>query len=145
MSSYNGVAALCAHPSQARLLMILQGMPGQPPTWMLPGGPLKDGEKSEQAVARETLEDTGLKVKVKRRYKQQSGTAQDVKKRDYKFTCDYYEVEAPGTALKPQDPDERIYLADWVAREQIESLGLYYEFQREVIRKFFDEVVARAA
>ncbi len=141
MAHYKGVAALCVKSDEPKILMVLQGMPGQPPTWTLPGGPMKPDESPEQAVARECQEDAGLSVKVGKLYKHQQGTAQDFKKRAYEFECHYFEVNASSTALQPQDPDKLVYRAEWIAHPQLKDLGLYYEYQREVIEAYWKETV----
>lgn len=138
MSNYKGVAALCVKSDESKILMVLQGMPGQPPTWTLPGGPMKPDESPEQAVARECKEDAGINVDVGDLYKHQEGTAQDVKKRAYGFECHYFEVKSPTDTLQPQDPDQLIYRAEWIAEHQLKDLGLYYEYQREVIKAYWN-------
>lgn len=143
MAHYQGVAALCVKSDEPKLLMVLQGMPGQPPTWTLPGGPMKPDESPEQAVARECKEDAGLDVEVGKLYKHQEGTAQDLKKRAYEFECHYFEVKASSDALRPQDPDQLVYRAEWIGRDEFRNLGLYYEYQREVIKSYWDEVVEK--
>lgn len=140
MANYKGVAALCVKSGESKLLMVLQGMPGQPPTWSLPGGPINAEETPEQVVVREAKEDAGLDVKIQRLYQKQEGTAHDLKKRPYKFECHYFVVHADGDALHPQDPDQLVYRAEWIDRQTFRSLGLYYEYQREVIQAFWDEL-----
>ena len=44
------------------LLMVLQGAPGEEPVWSLPGGRAEPGELITEAVAREVLEETGIRV-----------------------------------------------------------------------------------
>jgi len=141
MSQYKGVAGLCFRPGGRQLLMVLQGMPGQPPTWMLPGGPVRPGETPEAAMQREALEDAGLSANLKGLYKHQEGTAFDSKKRPYEFVCHYFEIETPTDKLTPQDPDRLIYRAEWIEPDDFKSLGLYYDFQREIIEKFWAENV----
>ncbi len=140
MANYKGVAALCVKPDEPKLLMVLQGMPGQPPTWTLPGGPIDVDETPEQAVVREAKEDAGLDVTVKRLYQKQEGTTHDLKKRPYAFECHYFVVTSNSDVLRPQDPDQLVYRAEWIDQQTFRSLGLYYEYQREVIKAFWTEL-----
>ena len=145
MKSWEGVAALCLKPGESRLLMVLQGKPGQPPTWSLPGGELVKGEAPEKVVVREALEDAGVKVQVVRLYRKQQGKTEDARRQPYDFVSHYYEVKPADVKLHPQDPNEQTYRAEWISRDQIEDLGLMYEYQREVIQSFWSEAVNRAA
>jgi ADP-ribose pyrophosphatase YjhB (NUDIX family) len=47
-----------------RLLLIQRGHPPHPGRWSLPGGRIEPGETPEQAVEREVLEETGLRVRA---------------------------------------------------------------------------------
>lgn len=141
MKRWEGVAALCVKPGEPRLLMVLQGKPGQPPTWALPGGQLKSGESPEQGVLREVREDAGLDVKIKRLYNEQEDTTEDEKKQPYRFTSHYFEVETGSEMLRPQDPDQQVYRAEWISKNQFLTLGLMYEYQREIIKSFWTEVI----
>ncbi len=143
--SWEGVAALCLKPGEPRLLMVLQGKPGQPPAWTLPGGELVGGELPEKVVVREALEDAGVKVQVVRLYRKQQGKAEDARRQPYDFISHYYEVKPADVKLHPRDPNEQTYRAEWIGRDQIEDLGLMYEYQREVIQSFWSEASNRAA
>ena len=46
------------------LLVIQRGKPPAVGRWTLPGGRIEPGERAEQAVVREVLEETGLEVRV---------------------------------------------------------------------------------
>lgn len=145
VKAWEGVAALCRKPGEPRLLMVLQGKPGQPPAWALPGGELVGEEKPEKAVVREALEDTGVKVQVVRLYRKQQGKTEDARRQPYEFVSHYYEVKPADVKLHPQDPSEQTYRAEWISADQIEDLGLLYEYQREVILSFWSEAAGRAA
>lgn len=141
MKRWEGVAALCVKPGESRLLMVLQGKPGQPPAWALPGGELKPGESPEQGIIREVREDAGLDVKIKRLYDKQEDTAEDGKKQPYRFASHYFEVETNSKTLQPQDPDQQVYRAEWISKDQFTALGLLYEYQRKVINSYWAEAV----
>jgi len=48
--------------ADGRLLLIKRGHPPQAGRWSLPGGRIEPGESDEQALVREVLEETGLRV-----------------------------------------------------------------------------------
>lgn len=54
------------------------------PIWVIPGGGIENGETPEEAMAREFLEETGFKVKIKRKV---AVYRQNHKKDIHLFTC----------------------------------------------------------
>lgn len=60
-------AGAVIHDEAGRLLLIRRGRPPGAGLWSVPGGRVETGETVEAAVARETLEETGLRVAVGRR------------------------------------------------------------------------------
>jgi len=144
MEHWEGVAALCVNPRDEKLLMVLQGKPGQPPCWTLPGGLLRERESPEQAVLREVHEETGLVTTIQRLFRKQQDKTEDFRRQVYPFTSHYFELETTSETLRPQDPDQQTYRAEWISKEQFEVLGLLYEYQRDVIQAFWSEVAQRA-
>lgn len=61
-----GVGAVILHGTgaEARVLLARRGRAPSLGEWSIPGGLVKVGESLEQAVAREVLEETGLRVRV---------------------------------------------------------------------------------
>ena len=51
---------------RGRLLLIKRANPPAQGSWSLPGGRLEPGEQAREGVIREVLEETGLKVSVRR-------------------------------------------------------------------------------
>jgi mutator protein MutT len=56
-----GVGAVVIH--EGRVLLIKRGKPPLLGRWVVPGGTLEPGETLEQAVVREVLEETGVRVR----------------------------------------------------------------------------------
>jgi 8-oxo-dGTP diphosphatase len=54
------------HDAAGRLLLVQRGQEPSRGSWSLPGGRVESGESPEAAVAREVLEETGLRVQVGR-------------------------------------------------------------------------------
>lgn len=52
------------HDADGRLLLVLRGREPAAGLWSIPGGKVEPGESREDAVRREVLEETGLRVEV---------------------------------------------------------------------------------
>jgi len=139
MAKVESVAALCLEPGGRRLLMVLQGKPGAPPTWTVPGGALAETEPPEETVAREVREEAGLKVEVEGLFHTEEATTVDRFKQEHEHVVHYYAVKATDKALRPNDPDGRIYRADWVLLDQFDALGFSVPFEEAVLRRFVEE------
>lgn len=50
---------------EGKILMVKQSHEGKD-IWMVPGGGIEDGENAAEAAIRETLEETGLEIQIKR-------------------------------------------------------------------------------
>jgi 8-oxo-dGTP diphosphatase len=100
-----------------RLLVIKRGHDPGAGLWSLPGGRIEPGETDQQAVAREVMEETGLRVECRRllgtaELPGPDGTVIDV--RDYL-------AEVTGGALAAGDDAAD---ARWVAAAELDSLPL---------------------
>ena len=99
----------------------------------LVAGFVEIGETLEQTVAREAMEETGLKVKNIRYYKSQPwGTAQDL-------LAGFY-CEADGDTDIKMDNTELKY-AEWVRREDIVLQPLDRSLTNEMMKMFKDGMV----
>ena len=78
---------------------------GQPnPLWVLPGGRQEQGETIAQAVVREFVEETGLRITLES-LAYVSESIDDVRKM-HVVNCTFFVRESdPGAALKPSDPN----------------------------------------
>ena len=135
MPAWEGVAVLCRNPDGRSLLMVLQGQPGETPTWAVPGGSIEPGETPEQAAVRETREETGLEVEIVRPYTVVEGI-----RPGGSFQVHYFEVQAVGTALRLSDPDWLIHQVAWVSASEIPGLDLSHAEQREILTSYMAEL-----
>ncbi|THJ68777.1 NUDIX domain-containing protein [Arthrobacter echini] len=59
-------AATVVRDAEGRFLLILRGHAPAAGRWSLPGGRVESGESLKEAAVRETLEETGLQVRIDR-------------------------------------------------------------------------------
>lgn len=129
-----GVAAVVF--SEDRVLLTLRGNEPSRGRWGLPGGVVELGEKVEDAVVRETEEETGIRIKLKRLL-----TVFDSIVRDdeggirYHYVLSEYLCEAVGGTLRPSSDAIDVR---WVP---LEDLGLIE--MNPVTRSFIEKVAER--
>ena len=132
--AWEGVAVLCKDEQGRSLLMVLQGQPDETPTWAVPGGSMEPGETPEGAAVREAREETGLKVRIRRRYTVVSGV-----KAYGAFQVHFFEAEVTGGKMRTDDPDGLIHQVTWVPAQRLPDLKLSHEDQREILTEFMGE------
>jgi len=80
--------------------------------WSIPGGLLETGEKLEDAVRRETLEETGLRVEIVYRFDIFERIMRDAEGRaEYHYVLVDYVCKVTGGELVPGDDVSRV---EWV-------------------------------
>ena len=85
--------------------------------WSLPGGVLETGERLEEGVCREVLEETGLIVKPLRIVEIFERIMRDAHSRvEYHYVLIDYLCRVNGGVLQAQDDVSR---AEWVARSEL--------------------------
>jgi 8-oxo-dGTP diphosphatase len=95
------VAALVRRGDE--LLLVRQAGPGEEPVWSIPGGRIEPGELVTEALVRELLEETGIRVVDPGRL---AFSAQVDEQRDGWFATVWtWEVAAWEGDLAPGDPD----------------------------------------
>lgn len=120
--------------ARGRLLLVQRGRPPFTGRWGLPGGFLEWKERAEDCCARETLEETGLRVRVGRLLGVYSAADRDP--RGHNVTV-LYEAEAVGGRITGGDDAAD---ARWFSPRELESLE--FAFDHEMIVR---EQLARPA
>jgi len=117
-----------------RVLLVERGRSPLKGYWSLPGGVLETGERLEEGVCREVLEETGLIVKplrvveiFERIIRDRSGQP------EYHYVLIDYVCRVQGGALKAQDDVRR---AEWVSRSGLSGYKIT-EGTLPVIEKAF--------
>jgi 8-oxo-dGTP diphosphatase len=100
-----------------RLLLIRRGHEPGAGLWSLPGGRIEPGESDQQAVAREVLEETGLRVECGRLLGRAELPGPDGSVID---VGDYLALITGGHLAAGDDADE----ARWVTAAEMEALPL---------------------
>jgi 8-oxo-dGTP diphosphatase len=105
------------------LLMVRQAGPGEQPFWVLPGGRVEPGELVTEAVVREVLEETGIRVLDAGRVA--FAVQVDERRENWNATVWTFDVDAWEGELAPADPDGYVLEAAWVPiREACRRLSL---------------------
>lgn len=102
---------------RGRVLLVKRGTQPERGRWSVPGGSVDPGETPAQAAARETLEETGLRVIVGR----ELWTAQVPTGDGRTYEIHDFAATVVGGVLAPGDDADD---ARWVAPEQLDSLPL---------------------
>lgn len=128
---WEGVAVLCTSGDGQSLLMVLQGRADETPSWAVPGRSIWTGESPAEAAVREAQEETGLDVRILRRYTTVEGA-----KAYGPYRVHYFEGEVLGGELRVGDPDGLIHRVIWVPAGALSSLRLTHEDQRDILASF---------
>jgi ADP-ribose pyrophosphatase YjhB (NUDIX family) len=122
MGKWYGAAGVCMKDD--KVLMVLQGTVDEPKSWSVPSGGKEAGETFEQCCIRETKEETGYDVQVIQPL--------IIKESEY-GQAQYFQVELIGGQPKIQDPDDLIYEIAWKTADDLATLDLTYEEDREYL------------
>ncbi|MGW0920131.1 NUDIX hydrolase [Streptomyces sp. NPDC002755] len=117
--------------SNDRVLMVRRRVKEGELSWQFPAGGVEEGETAEEAAVRETLEETGLTVRVVKYL------GDRVHPKSGKFMA-YTACEVVSGTATVADEDELDQVA-WVRHEEIPALvpyGLY-----ELVQAYLDEVL----
>jgi ADP-ribose pyrophosphatase YjhB (NUDIX family) len=131
-----GVGALIFTKTGLRGPILLVERGGNPLKgfWSLPGGLVETGEKLEQAVRREILEETGLEIEPLRLYAIFERIMPDAEGRaEYHYVLADYICKVVGGALRPGDDVSRV---EWVERSRLDEYKITAG-TREVIDKVY--------
>ncbi len=137
-----GVGALIFTSSGRRGPILLVERGGHPLKgyWSLPGGLVETGEKLEEAVRREILEETGLRIQPVSRFEIFERIMLDAQGRaEYHYVLADYICKVVGGALRAGDDVSRV---EWVRRSELGNYRIT-EGTREVIERVYDNRDAR--
>ena len=110
--------------------------------WSLPGGLVETGELLEDAVRREVLEETGLKIRPTQRFEIFERIMRDGQGRvEYHFVLADYICEVVGGKLGASSDASRL---KWVERNKLDGY-LLTEGTREVIERAFQDARRKRA
>jgi 8-oxo-dGTP diphosphatase len=108
--------------------------------WSLPGGLVETGESLQEAVQREVLEETGLRVKPLEMFELFERIIRDAKGRaEYHYVLADYICRVEGGVLQAGDDVAR---AEWVERTSLCDYKLT-EGTREVIERAFTRALRK--
>src|ERR1700722_6468938 len=128
-----GVGALII--DQDRVLLVERGHEPLKGYWSLPGGAVETGERLEDALLREVLEETGLVVEVDHLLEVfERITLGDDRRIEYHYILIDYICHPPGGTLQASDDASR---AEWFTQDEIAHLKIT-EGTPAVIAKAFD-------
>lgn len=131
-----GVGALIFTESGLRGPILLVERGGNPLKgyWSLPGGLVETGEKLEDAVRREILEETGLRIQPLKLYTIFERIMPDAQGRaEYHYVLADYICKVIGGTLRAGDDVSRV---EWVDREKLDGFKITAG-TREVIEKVY--------
>jgi 8-oxo-dGTP diphosphatase len=137
-----GVGALIFTSSGRRGPILLVERGGHPLKgfWSLPGGLVETGETLEDAVRREILEETGLRIQPVSRVEIFERIMRDAQgKAEYHYVLADYVCKVVGGTLRAGDDVSR---AEWVRRTELGNYRIT-EGTREVIEKAYRNHNAR--
>lgn len=139
-----GVGALVfrSRPRQGPILLVERASEPLKGYWSLPGGLVETGETLDQAVRREVLEETGLRIKPTKLFGVFERILRDGQGRvEYHYLLADYLCKVEGGRLRAGDDVSR---AEWVARRELARYRLT-EGTREVIEKAYRRASGKRA
>ncbi|MEP7352575.1 MAG: NUDIX hydrolase [Acidobacteriota bacterium] len=132
-----GVGALIFKQREGRGAILIVQRGGSPLKgyWSLPGGLVETGESLEEAVRREVLEETGLRVRPTRMFGLFERIMRDAKgKAEYHYLLADYVCKVEGGRLQAGDDTANV---EWVRRADLKKYQMT-EGTLDVIEKAYD-------
>lgn len=124
-----------------RVLLVRRAKPPGPGTWSIPGGALRIGERLEDAVRRELLEETGILVRPWELVEVVERIFRRADRIKYHYVIVDYACTVEGGVLAAGSDAQE---ARWFGLDELSSLGLQEETLR-VIGKAHSLIQARSS
>ena len=116
------------------ILLVERGKPPLKGYWSIPGGLVETGETLDEAVRREVLEETGLRVKPVEMFGIFERVMRDARGRaEYHYLLMDYVCSVTGGKLRAGDDVARV---EWVTRRRLRNYKMT-EGTREVIERAY--------
>jgi len=127
-----GAAGLCVN-ERGRVLLVLQGGPGQDKGWAIPGGGVQPGETLEDCCRREVWEETGYRVCVHRKVHVKTGSPLIPGGR---FELYVFEAVTSGGEPSLHDPDGLIHDVRWFDAAEVGTAPFMFPEDQDLVLRY---------
>lgn len=135
MLRVNVASALIFDDSSKKILMVLNKS-GDSSYWSIPGGAVEEGESLEQAVKRETREESGYEIEIKGLYSIREAL---FKERGHHALLFTFLATIAGGEMKISDPDDEVKEVRWLNLDTANEWMTYLPSELKI--KNEDEIV----
>ncbi len=139
MRTKNRVTAIVIKDN--KILLVHRRKMGQE-YWVVVGGGAEEGETLEQALEREVLEETGLKLLEHKYLGESIGEYEEAM---HFYLCDLEDgIPTLGGPEKETNNEDNWYNLEWVSVEEIEPLALYPASTKKFIKAKPDDIIGQS-
>jgi ADP-ribose pyrophosphatase YjhB (NUDIX family) len=126
LANWTGSAAVCINRFN-QVLMVLQGKPEEKKLWSVPSGGREPNETFQDCCVREVFEETGFHIEIKEMIYNKNDIVQ------------YFLAEIIDGSACIQDPDELIYEISWKTIDDLKTLDLSFEEDRNILISILEQ------